>query len=144
MAIKGNYLYASSDEEIFRYKLNPDGTVAHTNRPERIVFGLINRKQHASKSIVLDNNENIYVNVGAYSNACQEKDRANGSKGMMPCPILDSAGGIWQFKASAFDQTYSDGKRYAKDSRHDPRRIARGRQLQKTGGMGRLIRADGG
>ena len=32
---------------------------------------------------------------------------------MMPCPVLDSAGGIWQFNASKRDQTYGDGKRYA-------------------------------
>ena len=31
----------------------------------------------------------------------------------MPCPVLDSAGGIWQFNASKRDQTYGDGKRYA-------------------------------
>ena len=55
---------------------------------------------------------NIYVNIGAYSNARQEKDRMPGSQGMMPCPILDSAGGIWKFDGSKENQTYKDGKRY--------------------------------
>ena len=32
---------------------------------------------------------------------------------MNPCPILDSAGGIWQFKADKLNQTYGDGTRYA-------------------------------
>jgi glucose/arabinose dehydrogenase len=113
MAIGGNYLYATSDEEIFRYALDANGIVADSTRPERIVTGLINRRQHASKSITLDNRGNLYVNIGAYANACQEKDRTKGSKGMMPCPILDSAGGIWQFNAAKLNQTYADGKRYA-------------------------------
>jgi glucose/arabinose dehydrogenase len=32
---------------------------------------------------------------------------------MSPCPILDSAAGIWQFKANKLNQTYKDGVRYA-------------------------------
>jgi glucose/arabinose dehydrogenase len=113
LAIKGNYLYASSDEEVFRYTLDANGMVTNAGQPERIVTGLINRRQHASKSLTLDNKGNLYVNIGAYSNACQEKDRTAGSKGRMPCPILDSAGGIWQFNAAKLDQTYGTGKRYA-------------------------------
>jgi len=113
IAVEGNYLYASSDEEIFRYSLDANGVATNTAQPQRIVTGLINRRQHAAKSIVLDNNGNVYVTVGAYSNACQEQDRMSGSKGMSPCPILDSAGGIWQFSASGLNQTYADGKRYA-------------------------------
>lgn len=31
---------------------------------------------------------------------------------MQPCPILDSAGGIWQFRTDKTNQHYSDGNRY--------------------------------
>ena len=113
MAIKNGYLYASSDEEVFRYKLNDKNEVINPDQPEKIITGLINRHQHESKSIALDNEGNIYVNIGAYANACQEKDRTLHSKGRNPCPILDSAGGIWQFKADKSNQTYGDGIRYA-------------------------------
>lgn len=113
IAIKNGYLYASSDEEVFRYKLDAKGEVVSPLQPEKIITGLINRRQHESKSITLDNNGNIYVNIGAYSNSCQERDRQPGSLGRMPCPILDSAGGIWQFKADKLNQTYGDGIRYA-------------------------------
>lgn len=113
IAIKNGYLYASSDEEVFRYKLDAKGEVVSPLQPEKIITGLINRRQHESKSITLDNNGNIYVNIGAYSNSCQERDRQTGSMGRMPCPILDSAGGIWQFKADKLNQTYGDGVRYA-------------------------------
>jgi len=113
IAIKNGYLYASSDEEVYRYKLDNKNVVIHPNEPEKIITGLINRHQHESKSIVLDNVGNIYVNIGAYANACQIQDRTLHSPGHMPCPILDSAGGIWQFKADKLNQTYADGIRYA-------------------------------
>jgi glucose/arabinose dehydrogenase len=61
----------------------------------------------------LDNQGNIYVNVGAYSNSCQEKDRQLGSMGIKDCPLLEFAGGIWMFKADKPDQTYKEGVRYA-------------------------------
>ncbi|MCJ8211152.1 PQQ-dependent sugar dehydrogenase [Mucilaginibacter sp. RS28] len=111
--IKNGYLYASSDENVYRYKLNDKNEVINPDQPELIVEGLINRRQHESKSIVLDNDGNLYVNVGAYSNSCQEKDRQRGSLGRKGCPILDSAGGIWQFKADKQKQHYGDGVRYA-------------------------------
>lgn len=113
IALEGGHLYASSDEEVFRYELDGKGNVRNPDDPERIVTGLINRHQHAAKAITLDGHGNLYVNIGAYSNACQERDRTRGSKGMMPCPILDSAGGIWRFDAEKRNQTYGDGERYA-------------------------------
>jgi len=108
-----DYLYASSDKEVFRYKLDQDQRVIQPDAPETIVTGLIDRRQHNSKSITLDDEGYIYVNIGAYSNACQERDRTKGSPGITPCEILDSAGGIWRFRADQLAQTYGDGIRYA-------------------------------
>ncbi|MFK5143411.1 hypothetical protein ACI4A9_28320, partial [Klebsiella pneumoniae] len=79
--------------------------ITDINNPETIVTGLVDKRQHSSKSITLDNAGNIYVNIGAPSNVCQEQDRQQGSKGMMPCPILETAGGIWQFKADKLNQS---------------------------------------
>ncbi|WP_448702464.1 PQQ-dependent sugar dehydrogenase [Mucilaginibacter sp. AW1-3] len=111
--IKDGYLYASSNTEVFRYKLDANNKVINPNEPEKIVTGLKMGREHETKSIVLDNAGNIYVNVGAYSNSCQQEDRKLGSMGIKGCPILDSAGGIWQFKANKLNQTYGDGVRYA-------------------------------
>jgi glucose/arabinose dehydrogenase len=111
--VKDGYLYTSSTTSIFRYKLNEKNEVIDTANFETIVSGLVDHRQHNSKSIVLDNDGNIYVNIGAFSNACQAEDRTKGSKGMQPCPILDSAGGIWRFKAATPGQTFKDGVRYA-------------------------------
>ncbi|MGK6352461.1 PQQ-dependent sugar dehydrogenase [Parapedobacter sp. DT-150] len=111
--IKGNFLYASSNSEVFRYTLDENGRVANPDAPDTVVTGLIDRRQHNSKSIALDDAGNLYVNIGAYSNVCQEKDRTPSSPGMRPCPILDSAGGIWRFRADGVKQRYGDGQRYA-------------------------------
>lgn len=113
IAVKDGYLYASSNEAVFRYKLDAAFRVADKANPQRIVYGLWNRRQHESKSIALDNAGYLYVNIGAPSNACQQRDRTKGSPGMDPCPILDSAGGIWRFRADVPDQTYGQGIRYA-------------------------------
>ncbi|MDB5022993.1 MAG: sorbosone dehydrogenase [Mucilaginibacter sp.] len=113
IALKNGYLYASSDEEVFRYKLNANNEVISPDKPEKIVTGLLSRGEHEAKAITLDNAGHLYVNIGAYSNSCQVKDRQKGSPGRKGCPILDSAGGIWQFSASKPNQHYGDGVRYA-------------------------------
>jgi glucose/arabinose dehydrogenase len=113
IAIKNGYVYATNNREVYRYKLNAKNEVDPSAKPELIVSGLIGRRQHEAKPIALDNDGNIYVNIGAPSNSCQVKDREKGSPGQDPCALLDSAAGIWQFKADKPNQTYKDGTRYA-------------------------------
>jgi glucose/arabinose dehydrogenase len=113
IAIQGGYLYASSDDQVFRYKFNEQNEIASTQTPELLVTGLVKQRDHATKSLALDNAGNIYVNIGAPSNACQVQDRTKDSPGQDPCPILERAGGIWQFKADKLNQSYNEGVRYA-------------------------------
>ncbi len=113
IAVKDFFLYASSNNAVYRYPLDKNYEPIQPEKPERLVYGLMDKGQHASKSITLDNAGNLYVNIGAPSNICQVEDRKAGSPGRTPCPILDSAGGIWQFSASIPDQTYAQGMRYA-------------------------------
>lgn len=113
IVIKNGYLYASSNHEVFRYKLNNKNEIDPRQAPEKIITGLVGLRQHATKSIALDNAGNIYVNIGAPSNSCQIKDREKGSLGQDPCPLLDSSAGIWQFKADKLNQSYAEGVRYA-------------------------------
>ena len=111
IVVTPNELFASSDNGVFKYKITNNEVDTTSVMP--IVKGLWNKRQHESKSITLDNKGNIYVNIGAPSNMCQVEDRKKGSPGQMPCPILDSAGGIWQFKTDKANQSYGEGIRYA-------------------------------
>ncbi len=113
IAIRNGYLYASSDEAVYRYKFNERNEIANPDAPEKIVGGLVHGSQHYSKSIALDDKENIYVTIGAPSNACQVNDRSVGNPGQDPCPLLEKAGGVWQFKAGKLNQSYENGVRYA-------------------------------
>jgi glucose/arabinose dehydrogenase len=113
ITIKNGYLYASSDNDVYRYKINEKEGKVDSTSEQKIVTGLVAKNQHNTKSLTLDNDGNIYVNIGAPSNCCQVQDRVKGSPGQDPCPILEQAGGIWQFKADKTNQSYAEGVRYA-------------------------------
>ena len=110
--IRDNYLYFAPDSALFRYTFNGDELLPETNF-ETIVHGLTSRRQHAAKTFTFDNNGNVYINIGAPSNACQDPDRTAGVPGQDPCPILEYAGGIWRFNAGESGQSQEDGYRYA-------------------------------
>ena len=109
--IKNQYLYSTSNTGVFRYKLNDKGEVIAPDKPEIIVQGLVDKKRDNSKSIAIDDQNNLYVTVGSYSDACRE---ANSEKGIPGCPLLDSVGGIWKFKADKLNQSYGDAVHFAR------------------------------
>lgn len=112
--LHGGFLYASSDVAVFRYKLNGNNLIPDTTSKETLISGFPKQGQHASKTFTFDDNNNIYVNVGAPSNACQEKMRQEGSPGLDPCPQLDWQAGIWRFSANEANQTQQEhGYKYA-------------------------------
>ena len=112
VSIYDNHLYAASDTHVVRYKL--DGNLVPSGDPQTIAGGFVFERQHASKNMAFDKAGNMYVNVGAPSNACQEKDREAGNPGMDPCPLLEKYAGIWRFDAAKPNQhQMRDGYRYA-------------------------------
>ncbi len=113
MEVYNGYLYASSNTDVYRYKLNEKGDVIDRNAPETVVTGLPDFHQHESKPMTFDEQGKMYVTIGAPSNICQEKDRQKGSPGQMPCPLLEKNGGIWQFDANKLNQKQEDGIRFA-------------------------------
>lgn len=108
-----NYIYFGADTIIVRYPL-PEGVFLPQSNFEVIAKGFMNNNQHGSKPMEFDNNGNMYVNVGAPSNACMEQTRTKGSPGMDPCPLLERSGGVWRFKADVlYQDQMTDGVRYA-------------------------------
>ena len=90
------YVYFGADTIVVRYKLTENELVP-SNTPEVIAKGFTPQNQHATKPFTFDKEGNMYVTVGAPSNACQVQDRTKGSPGIDPCPILEQHGGIWRF-----------------------------------------------
>jgi glucose/arabinose dehydrogenase len=80
---------------------------------ETIVTELRVQRGHAAKTIAIGQDGSLFVNIGAPSNACQERDRQEGSPGQDPCPLLEWSGGIWRFDARRQMQRQSDGERWA-------------------------------
>ncbi len=111
IGIHNGYLYFGSDTAIFRYRLQEDALLPDTTA--ELIASLPVQHEHEAKSIAFDEQGNLYVNVGAPSNACQETDRTEGSPGMKPCPLLEQHAGIWRFNADQPGQTQeSGGSRY--------------------------------
>lgn len=115
--IKGKYLYLSDALQVWRVPLTND--LGSTAEPEIIATGFLKQNQHQDKTFALDDKGNLYVNVGAPSNACQEKDRTPGSKGQDPCPQLERQAGIWKFSSEKPNQDQvKDGSHYASGIRN--------------------------
>ena len=106
------FLYFGSDTAIVRYPMT-EGNLLPGNNWQMIARGFPNERQHEAKPMAFDGKGNMYVNVGAPSNACMEQSRTKGSLGMDPCPLLEYSGGTWKFKDDVLDQDQmSDGVRY--------------------------------
>jgi glucose/arabinose dehydrogenase len=112
-----NFLYVSDNVGVYRYPLKK-GELAPTGPRQVVVAGFPMERQHADKTFALDPKGTLYVNVGAPSNSCQEKDRQEGSLGLNPCPILEKYGGVWVFDGNKTDQKPADGRRYATGMRN--------------------------
>jgi glucose/arabinose dehydrogenase len=111
IALDGDYVYATANNSIVRYRLTP-GSLKAAGTPETIVTGLPMTGSHHSHNFVV-HNHTLYVNIGTASNACQQQDRRAASPGNNPCTELETRGGIWEFDANRLNQRPTDGRRFA-------------------------------
>lgn len=117
IALRGEWLYHSSNNAIYRYKLAP-GELVPAGSPERIVKDLPDRRQHAAKAFAFGADGRLYVEVGSPSNALGQPDRARGAIGRDPTEFLKTHGGYWSFAADQPDQTQADGRHFSTGHRH--------------------------
>jgi glucose/arabinose dehydrogenase len=116
LEIHNPFLYFSDRESVSRVML--DDNLMPAGEPETIVQGFPEQSSHATKSIALNDRGDLFVNVGAPSNACQKKRRSPGSPGLDPCPQLERQAAIWKFSASRLNQDQLDGERYITGTRN--------------------------
>lgn len=118
IALHDGWLYHSTDDHVFRYRLTP-GELVPAGEPERIVRDLPNRRQHSAKVLAFGADGQLYVEVGSPSNAYGgAKDRALGAKGEDPTEFLRTHGGYWRFDPAKPEQTQADGHHVSTGHRH--------------------------
>lgn len=116
-----DFLYLGSDTRIVRFRMSGNALVP-TREPETIVE-FPPQALHAAKPFAFGRNNELYVHVGAPSNACQAVDGPE-EAGESPCTLLDEAGGIWKYDATTPGQRHTAARRYATGLRHTTSLVA--------------------
>jgi glucose/arabinose dehydrogenase len=112
IGIANGYLYVDEGKQVVRYQ-RADTALAPAGPREVIVSGIPMETGHRARNFALGTDSALYLNVGSATNSCQQKDRANESKGVDPCTELNTRAGIWRFSATATNQRFSPGARFA-------------------------------
>jgi glucose/arabinose dehydrogenase len=105
-------LFFGANDRVLRFQL-PAGRLTPVGNPDVVVAGLPNTGDHISKTIVLKDHRQLFVNIGSASNSCQVANRQLESPGVFPCPELPIRAGVWRFDARGTNQTEASGSHYA-------------------------------
>lgn len=116
LQIHGGHLYFSDDTSVSRVAL--DANLLPAGAASVVVSGFPEQSSHASKTFVINPAGELFVNVGAPSNACQLQLRTPGSPGMDPCPQLERQAAIWRYRATTLNQDQLDGERFVTGTRN--------------------------
>jgi glucose/arabinose dehydrogenase len=111
------HLYVAATDRIVRYAVRDGALRPQSATPVVVVSDLPATGDHTAKTVVISGNR-MFVNIGSASNACQVDNRAVHSPGKDPCDELPTRAGIWEFDATATDQTLSCGTRFATGTRN--------------------------
>jgi glucose/arabinose dehydrogenase len=111
------FLYFASNTEVVRWAL-PSGVLKPSGAAELIVTGLPDAGDHKAKSVVVNAEGDLFVNIGSASNSCQQVNRTLNSPGIDPCLERDTRGGVWKFSAHTPNQTQVSGSRFVAGTRN--------------------------
>ena len=118
IALRGEWLYSSTNDHVFRYKLTP-GELVPAGEPQRVIRDLPNGHQHEAKVFAFGADGQLYVETGSPSNAFGgKKDRALGATGGDPTEFLKTHGGYWRYDPDKLEQTQADGYHFSTGHRH--------------------------
>lgn len=105
------WLYVEDQDKIVRYHMGNE--IVPRGVPEVIVSGLPMGGEHFMHQFVIDDKNNLFVNSGAKTNACEIVMRVVEPKVTNPCVDLEKTAGIWRFAADKTNQKFSPSMRYA-------------------------------
>lgn len=120
IAVQGDWLYHSTNDAVYRYKLTP-GQLVPTGAPETVISGLPSERQHDAKSFAFGGDGQLYIEVGSPSNSYGNPDRAYmapGTPSKDPTEFLKTHGGWWRFNPDKLNQTLADGYHFSTGHRH--------------------------
>ena len=120
IAVHNGWLYHSTNDDVFRYKLTP-GELVPSGPQETVISGLPNGHQHEAKSFAFGGDGQLYVEVGSPSNAYGNPDRSYmppGTPPADPTEFLKTHGGFWRFDPDRLNQTQADGYHFSTGHRH--------------------------
>lgn len=111
IAIHKGALYAASGTGVYRIALGD--TLVPAATPELMVDGLA----ATNHPIAFDSKGGLYVGIDGGGGASNCPDPATPKdakpKGLNPCPLLETRGGIWRFDDSRPGQSLADGEHFA-------------------------------
>jgi glucose/arabinose dehydrogenase len=111
IAIYRGYLYAETNDRIVRYKL-PTSGIAPAGPAETVISGLPLTGDHPMHPFQIDNQGNLYADLGSATNSCQSQNRMPNVPGIQPCTELETRAGTWRYDANKPDQRFSPAERF--------------------------------
>jgi glucose/arabinose dehydrogenase/cytochrome c5 len=111
IALYNGGLFAEVNDRIVRYDL-PPGAITPNGAANVVVSGLPLTGDHPMHPFRIDHQGNLYVDLGAATNACQTANRMLNSSGIAPCTELETRAGTWRYDANRTDQQFSPGERF--------------------------------
>ncbi len=112
IAIYRGYLYAETNDRIVRYKLPTNG-IAPVDQAETVISALPLTGDHPMHPFQIDNQGNLYTDLGSATNSCQSQNRMPNVPGIQPCTELETRAGTWRYDANKLDQHFSPAERFA-------------------------------
>jgi glucose/arabinose dehydrogenase len=112
-----NYLYVGSNTQVVRFRMSSTA-LAPQGQHEVIVDALPLSPGHSAKPFAFGPSNQLYLHVGAPSNACQPQDRRPEVPGEMPCAQLEQHAGVWMYNANKVGQKHGTAGRMVTGIRH--------------------------